>query len=90
MFLKPGIVDYRVVAEKYAEVFRQKGGEIKLGEKVVDIRFSNNQVEVITSKATYSSKLVVNCAGLYSDKIARLTSQNVNVKLYRSAVNTIN
>lgn len=76
-----GIVDYRVVAEKYAEVFRQKGGEIKLGEKVVDIRFSNNKVEVITPKATYSSKLVVNCAGLYSDKIARLTSQNVNVKI---------
>ena len=76
-----GIVDYRVVAEKYAEVFRQKGGEIKLGEKVVDIRFSNNNVEVVTPKATYSSKLVVNCAGLYSDKIARLTSQNVNVKI---------
>jgi L-2-hydroxyglutarate oxidase len=76
-----GIVDYRVVAEKYAEVFRLKGGEIMLGEKVVDIRFSNNKVEVITPKATYSSKLVVNCAGLYSDKIARLTSQNVNVKI---------
>jgi (S)-2-hydroxyglutarate dehydrogenase len=76
-----GIVDYRVVAEKYAEVLQQKGGEIKLGEKVVDIRFSTNNVEVITPKATYSSKLVVNCAGLYSDKIARLTSQNVNVKI---------
>jgi L-2-hydroxyglutarate oxidase len=76
-----GIVDYRVVAEKYAEVLRQKGGEIKLGEKVVDIRFSSNAAEVITPKATYSSKLVVNCAGLYSDKIARLTSQNVNVKI---------
>lgn len=76
-----GIVDYRVVAEKYADVLQQKGGEIKLGEKVVDIRFSTNQVEVITPKATYSSKLVVNCAGLYSDKIARLTSQHVNVKI---------
>jgi L-2-hydroxyglutarate oxidase len=76
-----GIVDYRVVAEKYAEVLLQKGGEIKLGEKVIDIRFSTNNVEVITPKATYSSKLVVNCAGLYSDKIARLTSQNVNVKI---------
>lgn len=76
-----GIVDYRVVAEKYAEVLQQKGGEIKLGEKVVDIRFSTSNVEVVTPKATYTSKLVVNCAGLYSDKIARLTSQNVNVKI---------
>lgn len=76
-----GIVDYRVVAEKYANVLQQKGGEIKLGEKVVDIRFSTDKVEVVTQKSTYISKLVVNCAGLYSDKIARLTSQHVNVKI---------
>jgi L-2-hydroxyglutarate oxidase len=76
-----GIVDYRVVAEKYADVLQQKGGEIKLGEKVVDIRFSTDKVEVVTQKSTYTSKLVVNCAGLYSDKIARLTSQHVNVKI---------
>ncbi len=76
-----GIVDYRVVAEKYAEVLQQKGGEIRLGEKVVDIRFSTDKVEVVTEKNSYTSKLVVNCAGLYSDKIARLTSQHVNVKI---------
>jgi L-2-hydroxyglutarate oxidase len=76
-----GIVDYRVVAEKYAEVLLQKGGEIRLGEKVVDIRFSTDKVEVVTEKNSYTSKLVVNCAGLYSDKIARLTSQHVNVKI---------
>jgi (S)-2-hydroxyglutarate dehydrogenase len=76
-----GIVDYRVVAEKYAEVFQQQGGEIKLGEKVVDIHFHTEKVEVVTENTTYSGKLVVNCAGLYSDKIARLTSSNVNVKI---------
>ncbi len=76
-----GIVDYRVVAEKYAAVFQQQGGEIKLGEKVVDIHFHTEKVEVVTENTTYSGKLVVNCAGLYSDKIARLTSSNVNVKI---------
>jgi L-2-hydroxyglutarate oxidase len=76
-----GIVDYRVVAEKYAAVFQQQGGEIKLGEKVVDIHFHTEKVEVVTENTTYSGRLVVNCAGLYSDKIARLTSSNVNVKI---------
>ncbi|SKC82877.1 L-2-hydroxyglutarate oxidase [Ohtaekwangia koreensis] len=76
-----GIVDYRAVAEKYAEVFQLQGGEIKLGEKVVDIHFHTEKVEVVTENTTYSGKLVVNCAGLYSDKIARLTSSNVNVKI---------
>lgn len=76
-----GIVDYRVVAEKYAEVVQQKGGVLVLGERVEDIRFQSHQVDVITQNQTYSGKLVVNCAGLYSDKIARLTSSQVNVKI---------
>ena len=76
-----GIVDYKAVAEKYAALSRQKGGEIVLGEKVTAIKFYAQEAVVTTQKATYHSKLVVNCAGLYSDKIARLTSQNVAVKI---------
>jgi len=76
-----GIVDYRVVAEKYAEVLQKHGGELKLGEKVVDIRMGANDVTVVTQKATYTGKLMVNCAGLYSDKIAKLTSPKIDVKI---------
>lgn len=76
-----GIVDYRVVAEKYASLILQKGGELKLGEKVIDIQVGNGKVVVATQKQTYTGKLVVNCAGLYSDKIARLTSKKVDVKI---------
>lgn len=75
-----GIVDYRVVANRYAKVFQSAGGTIKLGEKVVDIRMSANDVSIITNKGSYSGKLVVNCAGLYSDKIASFTSK-VDVRI---------
>lgn len=76
-----GIVDYRVVAEKYAEVFQRQGGEVKLGEKVIDIRVSDTHTTVVTQKTSYTSKLVVNCAGLYSDKIAAFTSSELDVKI---------
>ena len=76
-----GIVDYRVVAEKYAEVLQRNGGEVKLGEKVTDIRIEASGVTVVTQKSTYSAKLMVNCAGLYSDKIAKMTSPKVDVKI---------
>ena len=76
-----GIVDYKVVAEKYAELIQKNGSEIRLGEKVTDIKLSAQEVTVVTEKSTYTSKLVVNCAGLYSDKIARLTSPDINVKI---------
>ena len=76
-----GIVDYRVVAEKYAEVFQQKGGELKLNEKVVGIQTTAMGVVVSTSRSTYEAKLIVNCAGLYSDKIAAFTSPKLDVKI---------
>jgi (S)-2-hydroxyglutarate dehydrogenase len=76
-----GIVDYKLVAEKYGDVLRHLGAEISLGEKVVDIKTTEEEVTVITSKKTYTSKLLVNCAGLYSDKVARMTTQNLNVKI---------
>jgi (S)-2-hydroxyglutarate dehydrogenase len=76
-----GIVDYKLVAEKYGEVLRHLGAEIILGEKVVDIKTIEQEVTVITTKQTYQSKLLINCAGLYSDKVARMTSKNLNVKI---------
>lgn len=76
-----GIVDYRVVAEKYAEVFQAQGGDLRLGEKVIDIQLGADKVVVATHKASYTGKLVVNCAGLYSDKIAGLTLKNVDFKI---------
>jgi len=76
-----GIVDYRVVAEKYAEVFQQQGGELRLGEKVIDVQQSGDKVVVVTQKLSYSGRLLVNCAGLYSDKIASLTMKNVDFRI---------
>lgn len=76
-----GIVDYTLVANTYGEVFQKNGGTIHLGEKVLDIHHTNSQSVVITQKTSYTSKLVINCAGLYSDKIARMTVPNLNVKI---------
>lgn len=76
-----GIVDFRVVAQKYAQVLKQKQGELKLGERVLKIHTNHQLVTVETQKESYTAKLVINCAGLYSDKVARLTSKNINVKI---------
>ncbi|HNP16870.1 MAG TPA: L-2-hydroxyglutarate oxidase [Fulvivirga sp.] len=76
-----GIVDYTLVAKKYAELITSKGGEIKLGEKITDIRTESKQSTVVTSNTTYTTTLVVNCAGLYSDKVAKFTQQKLDVKI---------
>lgn len=76
-----GIVDYKVVAQKYAQLIQQQGGEIRFGEKVIEVQENNGIQIVVTQKGSYNTKLVINCAGLYSDKVARLTSQKVDVKI---------
>lgn len=76
-----GIVDYKKVAEKYGEVIRKAGGEIRVNHKITDIRLQSSGVTVVTNGGTFESKLVINCAGLYSDKIARLTNKEINVKI---------
>jgi L-2-hydroxyglutarate oxidase len=76
-----GIVDYKLVAKKYSELLIKNGATLKLGERVIKITSNGTSSEVITEKSNYTTKLVINCAGLYSDKVARLTSPQVDVKI---------
>jgi L-2-hydroxyglutarate oxidase len=68
-----GIIDYKQVSDKYAEKFQALGGEIHLNERVEQITPGTSLSIVVTNKGRYETKLVVNCAGLYSDKMAQLT-----------------
>ena len=76
-----GIVNYKQVAAKYAEKVKAKDGEIRTGEKVVAINKTTHGPEIVTDKGSYHTALVVNCAGLYSDKIARLVKERLDLKI---------
>ncbi len=77
-----GIINYTTVSEKYAENIKNMGGEIRLGEKVSSISEINGVSTVVTSKGSYSTTLVINCAGLYSDKVAQFTEkEQVKVRI---------
>ncbi len=76
-----GIVDYKKVAQKYGELIQKLDGQIQLNEKVLGIQSSDTNSVVITQKTSYTTKLVINCAGLYSDKVARMTVPKLNLKI---------
>jgi L-2-hydroxyglutarate oxidase len=46
-----------------------------LGEQVIDIKKGLTFSIVETTKSVYEAKLVINCAGLYSDKVAQMTQK---------------
>ena len=76
-----GIIDYVAVSEKYGEKIREMGGDIFLGEKVIKINKESNESTVETSKQSLKGNLVINCGGLYSDRLARQTSDDVDLKI---------
>lgn len=77
-----GIVDYKIVCEKYADVVRKLGGEIRLGEGVTGVAKGSTRCIITTQKGAYETQLLINCAGLFSDKIAQMTqSEPINLRI---------
>ncbi len=76
-----GIVNYFTVAQQYAHNIKQKGGQILTNQPVQNLHKKTNYTEVITHDKAYSARYVVNCAGLYSDKIARMVQPELNLQI---------
>ena len=66
-----GIVDYRRVTEEMAAACVEQGGEIATNTKFISANRLSNGVLVETSSGKIRTKLLINCAGLYSDRVAR-------------------
>jgi L-2-hydroxyglutarate oxidase len=76
-----GIVDYALVSRKLAELATANGAELLLGASVHDIRTTARGIEVAHSSGTVSSELLINCAGLQSDRIARLAGLSPEIRI---------
>lgn len=76
-----GIVDYKAVSEKIAGIISLQGAEIKFNEEVQSVKTNGNEVYVTAKNSRYASKVVVACAGLYSDKIASMTNDKINFRI---------
>ena len=66
------IVDYRVVCAAMARVIREAGAEIVLGAEVTAIRESAHDVVIEAHSQRWIAARLVACAGLQSDRLARL------------------
>lgn len=77
-----GIVDYKLVAETYANKYLELGGQLFLGHEVTDITAEGNISTVVTNESSIDAKLLVNCAGLYADKIAEMQEKKaINIRI---------
>jgi L-2-hydroxyglutarate oxidase len=76
-----GIVNYREVSEKLAEKIQAAGGVLALGQKVEAIVKGAEGVVVHSGDNRYEARLLINCAGLYCDKVAEMAGEKLNLKI---------
>ncbi len=76
-----GITDYALVCQKYAELIGGKGGVVKTGAAAIRIKRSSSEIVVETPKGAFAANALINCAGLYSDRISRLAGDEPGVMI---------
>jgi len=76
-----GIVDYGQVAETYARLAVAGGARLVQGAKVHGIHHRTDAVTLETTAGEFRTRFVVNCAGLHSDRIARLEGARTDMRI---------
>ncbi len=76
-----GIVNYKEVCETMAQIIRDRGGDILLNTEVVTIQELAAEVVVESNRQTLRGKMLINCGGLHSDRIAKMAGCQLNIKI---------
>ncbi|MGA2947544.1 MAG: L-2-hydroxyglutarate oxidase [Candidatus Sulfotelmatobacter sp.] len=76
-----GITDYAAVCDKYAEIITARGETILTSTEVTGIKRYGDEITVETSRGAFSGKSLINCAGLFSDRISRMAGDDPQVMI---------
>jgi (S)-2-hydroxyglutarate dehydrogenase len=76
-----GIVNYSLVSAHIARRLEKLGGEIRLRHRVLAIHQENGTRIVETTGGVVHSSLLINCAGLQCDRIARLAGVDPGIRI---------
>ncbi len=76
-----GIIDYKVVAKKLAEQIQTQDADIRCDTKLKGLRKETASQILLTTQGDFATRVVVTCAGLQSDRVAKLCGANVKTKI---------
>ncbi len=75
------IVDYKLVAAAMAAELRQRGVDIRTASRVDAVRSVGDELLVKTSHGELRASHLINCGGLWADRVARLTGIEPDVQI---------
>lgn len=76
-----GIIDFPRVAQTYARLIQEKGGEIRLRHELRRIVHTDGGLVLETSQGSLYSKFMINCGGLFCDRIARMAGAQPDLQI---------
>jgi len=78
-----GIIDYVAVVKKFMELVIQSnnGNRLFLGEKVIGLDRNDSKIRVTTNKQTIKARKVIVCAGLFSDRLAKMDKIKLDMQI---------
>lgn len=76
-----GIVDFGEVAAALARDLQARGVRIETGARVTVIARTGEGLELGTPRLAFRARRLVNCAGLYSDEVARMAGAVPGVRI---------
>ncbi len=76
-----GITNYAAVCDKYAELITAQGGTILTSHAVCGLKRTANEIVVETNHGAFSTASLINCAGLFSDRISRMAGDDPQVMI---------
>jgi L-2-hydroxyglutarate oxidase LhgO len=76
-----GITNYAAVCDKYAELITAQGGTILTSHAVRALKRTTSEIVVETNRGAFSAASLINCAGLFSDRISRMAGDDPQVMI---------
>jgi L-2-hydroxyglutarate oxidase len=76
-----GIVDFHLVCLRLAQRIRERGATILTGARVLGIENRGSEVIAETTAGSVACLQLVNCAGLYSDRVAQLAGSHPDAQI---------
>jgi (S)-2-hydroxyglutarate dehydrogenase len=76
-----GIADYRGVCDEFVRQLVGAGGEVRLQTEVTAITSTSHEHRLSTTSGDIRAQVVINCAGLYSDRITRIAGSDPTAQI---------
>lgn len=76
-----GITDYKQVCAKYLEILESNGGSVRFNTAVLGFETRGSVTVVRTNAGDFEAKFVINCGGVFSDRLARASGTDPKARI---------